>query len=78
MGLPRFESASWRVEAMASSSGVSTSNEPVVCLNLRVKDPPHGEQGALTKDVAFTLTPASMGVLVEGMRKIKDQLSAVA
>ena len=77
MGLPRLEGVAWRVDAMHSSSSLAASNEPVLRLCLSVREQPAWE-GAMpsVREVPVALGPASLGALLEGMRRIKDQLSA--
>jgi hypothetical protein len=77
VSLPRLEGVAWRVDAAHSSSALSAANEPVLRLCLSVRDQPAWD-GAMpaTRDVAVALGPASLGALLEGMRRIKDQLAA--
>ena len=77
MALPRLEGVAWRVDAAYSSSSQYAANEPVLRLCLTVRDQPAWE-GAMpaSRDVALALGPASLGALLEGMRRIKDQLAA--
>jgi len=77
VSLPRLEAVAWRVDAAFSSTSLSAANEPVLRLSLTVRDQPTWE-GAMpaSRDVAVSLGPASLGALLEGMRRIKDQLAA--
>lgn len=77
MGLPRLEGVAWRVDAVHSSGALAASNEPVLRLCLSVRAQPAWE-GAMpgVVDVPMALSPASLGALLEGMRRVKDQLSA--
>ena len=72
MSLPRLEGVTWRVDAAYSSSSLAAANEPVLRLCLTVRDQPAWD-GAMpgARDVAVALGPASLGALLEGMRRIK-------
>jgi hypothetical protein len=66
------------VDAVNSSSALAAANEPVLRLCLKVREQPSStEELPAVKDLALTVPAASLGALVEGMRKIKDSLAAL-
>ena len=78
VSLPRLESTSWSVDAVNSSSALAAANEPVLRLCLKVREQPsRTDELPAVKDLALTVPAASLGALVEGMRKIKDSLAAL-
>ncbi len=77
VGLSRLESVAWRVQAMNSNSFVASANEASLLLTLGVRDQPSVDGVmAQQRDLNLAVCPASLGALLEGMRRIKDQLGA--
>ena len=77
VGLPRLENVAWRVQAMNSNTFVASANEAALLLKLSVRDQP-GQDGVMAqlRELNLAVSPASLGSLLEGMRRIKDQLGA--
>ena len=79
VSLPRLEKLDWRVDVVggASESAASAGGTPVVLLDCLVRDQP-SIAGVLpeTRHIAAELDAASLGALLDGMRRIKDQLAA--
>lgn len=79
VSLPRLERLDWRVDVVAGSSEGATiaGGAPVVLLDCLVRDQPSraGEMPG-TRHIAAELDSATLGALLDGMRRIKDQLAA--
>lgn len=77
--LPRLERLDWRVDVVAGSSSAATAagGTPVVLLDCLVRDTP-ARTDALpaSRHVAVELDAASLGALLDGMNRIKDQLAS--
>jgi hypothetical protein len=77
VSLPRLEATSWRVDVVNATSDVAVTNEPVATLTLVVRDQPGGSGMQATHALPVALDAASLGALVDGMRRIKDQLATL-
>ncbi len=77
VGLPRLEGVSWQVLAMNSNSATSSANEAALRLKLSLRDQPSVD-GVMpaSRDVFVAVSPASLGAMLEGMRRVKEQLGA--
>ena len=77
VGLPRLEGVSWRVLAMNSNAAVANANEAALRLKLSLRDQP-AQEGVMPpqRDLFVAVSPASLGAMLEGMRRIKEQLGA--
>ena len=77
VGLPQLEGVSWSVLAVNSTSATASANEAALRLRLSVRDQPTAD-GVMpaSRDVFVAVSPASLGALLEGMRKVKEQLGA--
>ncbi len=66
------------MDVVSATSSVASANEPVVTIQLKMRDRPHkmGEMPG-SSEVGVTLNAASLGALVDGMRRIKDQLASL-
>lgn len=78
VGLPHFDGFSWRVDVVNGTSSLASANEPALHLNFSVRGQPT-EAGALpaSKQESVDLSAATLGALLEGMRRIKDQLAGI-
>ena len=78
VALPRLEKLDWRVDVVSGSSGSAsaTSGTPVVLLDFSVRDQPsHAGTMPGKRHVAAELDTATLGAMLDGMRRIKDQLA---
>jgi hypothetical protein len=77
VGLPHLEGVSWSVLAVNSTSAAASANEAALRLRLSVRDQPSAE-GVMPacRDVHVAVSPASLGAMLEGMRRVKEQLGA--
>lgn len=78
VSLPRLLTSGWSVDVINATEDASRLGAAAVTLKLEVREQPRkvGEMPAL-KTVHTELNHASLTVLVEGMRKIRDQLSSL-
>ncbi len=76
VGLPHLEGVSWNVLAVNSNSSTSSANEAALKLKLSLRDQP-SQEGVMpaSRDVYVAVSPASLGAMLEGMRKVKEQLA---
>ena len=77
--LPSLETFDWRVDLKTSSSEIEQMSVPTLLLNLQVRNPPE-EETALPSENNLTLELSSeaLEAMLEGLGRIKDQLSSVA
>ena len=77
VGLPRLEGVSWHVLAVNSSTAAASANEAALRLKLSLRDQP-SQEGVMpaSRDLCLAVSPASLGALLEGMRRVKEQLGA--
>jgi len=79
VSLPRLEKLDWRVDVVAGSSesAPAAGGVPVVLLDCTVRDQPTFDSDMpSSRHVTAELDAASLGALLDGMRRIKDQLAA--
>lgn len=76
---PRMVDMDWRVDVKSSSQQMSRMSVPTVILDLKVEGQPvmRGDMPRV-KSVNFELSKESLGTLLDGMNKIKDQLGALS
>ena len=76
VSLPRLESTSWRVDTASGSANLASASEPLLRLSLNVRASPT-ETNTIPplENIDITIPPAALGVLIEGMRRVRDQLS---
>lgn len=78
VSLPALEGVAWRVDVLNASAEAGATNEPTVSLRLRVRDnATRADALPAAHDVMVGLNAASLGALVDGMRRIKDQLAGI-
>ena len=78
IGLPRLVSSSWNVDAVNSSSEVSKVGVPSLVLALHLRDTPTtAAEMPAERTVSVATNPASLSTLVDGMRRIRDQLAGL-
>jgi hypothetical protein len=78
VSLPRLEGISWSVDTAAGSGELAAAAEPLLRLSLDVRGAPaRADTVPATETLAVTIPPAALGALVEGMRRVRDQLGAL-
>jgi hypothetical protein len=78
VALPRLEAVSWRVDTAAGSAELASAAEPLLRLALGVRAAPRDARAPPPlEELALTVPPAALGALVDGMRRVRDQLAAL-
>eukprot|EP00033_Pygsuia_biforma_P001937 GCRY01002159.1.p1 GENE.GCRY01002159.1~~GCRY01002159.1.p1 ORF type:complete len:190 (+),score=45.95 GCRY01002159.1:150-719(+) len=77
VSLPRLLEMDWRVDIKSASSDVSSMSIPTALISLKVEDPDLTSV-AQEKSVVFELPRETLDTMLDGMTKIKDQLSSIA
>ena len=76
---PQMVGLNWQVDMKVSSKQMSRMNVPAVLLGLQVKEQPRSiSEMPAVKNVNFELSKESLGTLLDGMHKIRDQLGALS
>jgi len=79
VGLPALVESKWSVDVVDATSDLSKAATPAVQLQLAVRGQATrvGEMPPV-ETVAVELNHASLGALVDGMRRIRDQLAGMS
>jgi hypothetical protein len=76
VSLSKLEKLDWRVDIVSAGSSVAAMSTPVVIMDCAIRDPPRAEDSMpSTRHVMVELDHASLGALLDGMRRIRDQLA---
>ncbi|XP_068595630.1 COMM domain-containing protein 9 [Brachionichthys hirsutus] len=73
---PQLKELDWRVEMVTSSDSVSRMSVPTCLVHLKVEDPSEGSESVST--VTVELRQESLDTILDGLGRIRDQLSVVA
>ncbi|XP_068169501.1 COMM domain-containing protein 9 [Antennarius striatus] len=73
---PQLKELDWRVEMITSSDSVSRMSVPTCLVQLKVEDPSKGSETVST--VTVELSRESLDTILDGLGRIRDQLSVVA
>ena len=75
----RLIDVDWRVDLKTSSEEVSNMSVPTVIVKLKVQ-PEATRAGELApiRTVQFVLTKEALGTMLDGLRKIREQLDKIA
>ncbi len=78
-GLPSLIDSAWSVDVADATTLVAKAATPTIRLDLRVRDAPSAA-GAMSgeRTVSVEMNHASLGALVDSLRKTKDQLGAMS
>jgi len=77
--LPRLVDVDWRVDVKAASDQVANMSVPSVLMNIKVQgQPTHTTQVPQCQNIDFELSKEALSTMLDGLGKIRDQLSAVA
>ncbi len=78
VALPRLEGLEWAVDTAAGSAELAAGAEPLLRLTLDVRGAPsRADAVPAVAPLALTVPPAALGALVDGMRRVRDQLAAL-
>eukprot|EP00049_Salpingoeca_infusionum_P022923 m.9570 g.9570 ORF g.9570 m.9570 type:complete len:193 (-) comp5467_c0_seq1:370-948(-) len=77
--LPKLVDFDWRVDVKVSSDDVARMSMPTTIVNMKVNDPPTKVgQAPSTSTVSFEVNKETLETMLDGLGRIRDQLSAVA
>ncbi|CAN9498627.1 unnamed protein product [Ophioblennius macclurei] len=78
ISLPRLTDLDWRVDMVTSSDSLSRMAVPTCLVQLKTEDPcpPAGQEAVST--VTLELSRGSLDTILDGLGRIRDQLSVVA
>ncbi|XP_004343058.1 COMM domain-containing protein 9 [Capsaspora owczarzaki ATCC 30864] len=79
VSLPRLVDFDWRIDIKTASDSASKMAVPTVLLQMKVRDTPtRTDQQPGESIVNFELTKETLETMLDGLGKIRDQLSSVA
>ncbi|XP_070828717.1 COMM domain-containing protein 9 [Chaetodon trifascialis] len=76
ISLPQLKDLDWRVDVVTASDSVSRMSVPTCLLQLKMDDPSAG--GESVSMVTVELSRESLDTMLDGLGRIRDQLSVVA
>ncbi|XP_026166653.1 COMM domain-containing protein 9 [Mastacembelus armatus] len=76
--LPQLKELSWRVDLVTSSDSVSRMSVPTCLVQFKVEDPCPSAGGESVSPVTVELSRESLDTILDGLGRIRDQLSVVA
>ena len=78
LSLPRLVDVDWRVDVKLASDQVSRMSVPTTIVDLQIEQQPEkvGEM-PVVRDVSFELSKEALETMLEGLGKIRDQLSSI-
>lgn len=79
VGPPRLVDFDWRVDMKTSSNHLSRMAVPTVLVEMKLQETP-ARVGVMpgVRDVKFELTREALGTMLDGLEKIRDQLSGIS
>lgn len=78
ISLPRLVETDWRVDVKTSSDRVARMSAPAVLVELTVQQPPErADIMPPTRHVAFEMNKETLDTMLDGLRRIRDQLASV-
>lgn len=78
LSLPALKDFDWRIDIKTASDKVSRMSAPTALVQMRVEEvPTKSEQLAPLKVVDFEVSKDTLGVMLDGMGKILEQLNSV-
>jgi hypothetical protein len=78
IGLPKLQQMKWRVDMKSASHSINGMNAPVVVAELEIlQNPNQAQTMPESKTVQFELSRETLEIMLGGLGKIRDQLSAV-
>ncbi|XP_076588617.1 COMM domain-containing protein 9 [Chaetodon auriga] len=76
ISLPQLKDLDWRVDVVTASDSISRMSVPTCLLQLKMDDPSAG--GESVSMVTVELSRESLDTMLDGLGRIRDQLSVVA
>eukprot|EP01137_Pigoraptor_chileana_P006590 Opistho-2@3280 len=79
ISLPKLEDFDWRIDIKTASDSLSRMSQPTVLVQMKVREVPTRTDGVpAVKAVNFELNKETLDTMLDGLGKIRDQLSSVA
>uniref|UniRef100_A0A7N6B427 COMM domain-containing protein n=1 Tax=Anabas testudineus TaxID=64144 RepID=A0A7N6B427_ANATE len=78
ISLPQLKELDWRVDMMTGSDSVSRMSVPTCLVQLKMEDPCPSAAGESVSTVTVELSRESLDTILDGLGRIRDQLSVVA
>uniref|UniRef100_A0A3Q2PSF1 COMM domain containing 9 n=1 Tax=Fundulus heteroclitus TaxID=8078 RepID=A0A3Q2PSF1_FUNHE len=78
VSLPQLKELDWRVDLVTGSDSVSRMAVPTCLVQLKMEDPCPSAVGDSISTVTVELSRESLDTILDGLGRIRDQLSAVA
>uniref|UniRef100_A0A3P8RVB8 COMM domain containing 9 n=1 Tax=Amphiprion percula TaxID=161767 RepID=A0A3P8RVB8_AMPPE len=78
VSLPQLKDLSWRVDLVTGSDSVSRMSVPTCLVQLKMEDPCPSAGGESVSTVTVELSRESLDTILDGLGRIRDQLSVVA
>nr|XP_004556276.1 COMM domain-containing protein 9 isoform X2 [Maylandia zebra] len=78
ISLPQLKDLDWRVDMVTSSDSVSRMSVPTCLVQLKMVDPCSSADSESVSSVTVELSRESLDTILDGLGRIRDQLSVVA
>ncbi|XP_047200936.1 COMM domain-containing protein 9-like [Girardinichthys multiradiatus] len=78
VSLPQLKELDWRVDLVTGSDSVSRMALPTCLVQLKMEDPCPSAGGESISTVTVELSRESLDTILDGLGRIRDQLSVVA
>ncbi|XP_031177061.1 COMM domain-containing protein 9 isoform X2 [Sander lucioperca] len=78
ISLPQLKDLDWRVDMVTGSDSVSRMSVPTCLVQLQMEDPCPAAGGEALSAVTVELSRESLDTILDGLGRIRDQLSVVA
>ncbi|KAL7857755.1 hypothetical protein AOLI_G00178570 [Acnodon oligacanthus] len=78
ISLPQLVDMEWRVDMKTASDSVSRMAVPTCILHMKIQDSPHVSGSSCDSSVTVELSKETLDTMLDGLGRIRDQLSAVA
>ncbi|XP_040893546.1 COMM domain-containing protein 9 [Toxotes jaculatrix] len=78
ISLPQLKELDWRVDMVTGSDSVSRMSVPTCLVQLKMEDPCPSAAAETVSTVTVELSRESLDTILDGLGRIRDQLSAVA
>ncbi|XP_008296345.1 COMM domain-containing protein 9 [Stegastes partitus] len=78
VSLPQLKDLNWRVDLVTSSDSVSRMSVPTCLVQLKMEDPCPSAGSESVSAVTVELSRESLDTILDGLGRIRDQLSVVA
>ncbi|XP_029378262.1 COMM domain-containing protein 9 [Echeneis naucrates] len=78
ISLPQLKDLDWRVDMVTGSDSVSRMSVPTCLVQLQMEDPCPTAGGESVSTVTVELSRESLDTILDGLGRIRDQLSVVA